>query len=276
MPLTRLDLRRWCHVYGCACLAASARDDAHAALHRLGTLLLPTFAFGVTLVIPPPGRFDLLNYLRLLTQCRATYAHIAPPIAVILRHTPLLTSSEMQKHALDLSTVKGMMSGGASVPAEVIEGVYHRTGIMIQMSMGTTETISTSGVRSTTLEHSLSEGNLGSSGLVFDGAQIRIAGGASKEEVDRWQKECEAKRAAGERVPLGPGAPGEILIGGDTVMLGYYSGKGAEEGGALDAEATKGAFTLDGLYRTGDEGMLDAKGNLWITGRIKVSSSACR
>jgi long-subunit acyl-CoA synthetase (AMP-forming) len=195
---------------------------------------------------------------------------------VILRHTPLLTSSEMQKHALDLSTVKGMMSGGASVPAEVIEGVYHRTGIMIQMSMGTTETISTSGVRSTTLEHSLSEGNLGSSGLVFDGAQIRIAGGASKEEVDRWQKECEAKRAAGERVPLGPGAPGEILIGGDTVMLGYYSGKGAEEGGALDAEATKGAFTLDGLYRTGDEGMLDAKGNLWITGRIKVSSSACR
>jgi long-subunit acyl-CoA synthetase (AMP-forming) len=66
------------------------------------------------------------------------------------------------------------------------------------------------------------------------------------------------------------------LIGGDTVMLGYYSGKGSEEGGALDAEATKGAFTSDGLYRTGDEGMLDAKGNLWITGRIKVSSTGSR
>ena len=52
---------------------------------------------------------------------------------------------------------------------------------------------------------------------------------------------------------------GEILIKGPQVMLGYYK----------NAAETKGVFTKDGFFRTGDIGVIDEKGRLSITGRIK-------
>ena len=37
----------------------------------------------------------------------------------------------------------------------------------------------------------------------------------------------------------------------------------------MDKEATDSAFTSDGYFKTGDEGIIDGSGNIWITGRIK-------
>ena len=52
---------------------------------------------------------------------------------------------------------------------------------------------------------------------------------------------------------------GEILVKGDNVMTGYYKNE----------EGTKATFTSDGWLRTGDLGLLDKKGNIFIKGRNK-------
>ena len=56
-----------------------------------------------------------------------------------------------------------------------------------------------------------------------------------------------------------PGTQGELLVRGETVMLGYYE-KPAE---------TAASFTEDGWFKTGDSGTLSADGHFRLLGRYK-------
>ena len=53
--------------------------------------------------------------------------------------------------------------------------------------------------------------------------------------------------------------PGEILAKGPNVMLGYYKNE----------EATKASIDADGWFHTGDLGLMDENGNVFIKGRSK-------
>lgn len=53
--------------------------------------------------------------------------------------------------------------------------------------------------------------------------------------------------------------PGEIQVYGDNVLLGYYK----------NDEATESSFTKDGWFKTGDMGIIDRDGFLYIKGRCK-------
>jgi long-chain acyl-CoA synthetase len=53
---------------------------------------------------------------------------------------------------------------------------------------------------------------------------------------------------------------GEIQVNGDNVTIGYFN----------NPEATAAAFTEDGWFRTGDLGIIDKYGNIFIRGRSKA------
>ena len=83
---------------------------------------------------------------------------------------------------------------------------------------------------------------------------------------DDWQEEklyscgkaapnMEVRIASADPVNI----PGEIQIKGANVFLGYFKNE----------EATAEVFTEDGWFKTGDMGILDADGSLFIKGRTK-------
>lgn len=75
----------------------------------------------------------------------------------------------------------------------------------------------------------------GSCGRAVDGLELRIDSADSHKQV------------------------GEIQAKGSNVMVGYYKNE----------EATQAAFTEDGFLRTGDLGIIDKQGNVFIKGRSK-------
>jgi len=75
----------------------------------------------------------------------------------------------------------------------------------------------------------------GSCGRAVDGLELRIASENPSKKV------------------------GEIQAKGSNVMVGYYKNE----------EATRAAFTEDGFLRTGDLGIIDKQGNVFIKGRSK-------
>ena len=64
--------------------------------------------------------------------------------------------------------------------------------------------------------------------------------------------------AKGSPGAISPGEPGEVAVRSPSMTCGYLR----------EPELNRRAF-IDGFFRTGDLGKLDADGNLFITGRLK-------
>ena len=123
--------------------------------------------------------------------------------------------------------------GGAPVPVALGERAAAH-GIAIIRAYGSTEHPSTTGCRF----DDPAERRHRTDGRAAPGVELRLVDGDGRE------------------VP--PGTPGEILSRGPDLCLGY-----------TDPALTAAAFEGEGWYRTGDIGVLDAKGFLTITDRVK-------
>ncbi|MFG3547499.1 FadD3 family acyl-CoA ligase [Streptomyces sp. NPDC047725] len=136
-----------------------------------------------------------------------------------------------ERGAYDLSSMRMAVTGAANIPTELIDRIRECIGARnISTAYGLTEA---SGVVTICRPHEPPETLARTSGTALEGTELRI--------------------------DAPPGQPGEILTRGYHVMRGYLD----------DPEATADAVDADGWLHTGDVGVLDERGCLRITDRLK-------
>lgn len=132
-----------------------------------------------------------------------------------------------------LRTVTRAVSGAAALPLEVFEAVQSRFGVTIHEAYGLTESTA---LVTTSL-----------------GQQVKATSvGSPMPDTDVLILEPDG-------LPVEPGDTGEIVVRGPGVFQGYWD----------DAEATDQILTEDGWLWTGDVGVVDADGDLFLVDRLK-------
>src|SRR5690606_22344505 len=137
-------------------------------------------------------------------------------------------------HRLDFSHLKVALGGGMSVQEPVAQRWLEVTGVPLAQAYGLTETSP-----AVTINPLARREFSGSIGLPVPSTQLSIRDNDGKE--------------------LGIGEVGEICVRGPQVMAGYWN----------RPEETAKAFEPDGFLRTGDIGMVDADGYVYLKDRKK-------
>ena len=192
----------------------------------LSSILNICVRFGCTMSLLP--RFSPGAVLTAIQRDRATIFEGVPTM-----FADLLSQPDLDRY--DLSSLRIAISGGASIPAPVLDAFEERFGLVILEGYGMTETAST-----ITFNLSAPQRRPYSVGKPIWGTQTQV-----------WGPD-------GRPLPSGPEHVGEIVTRGLHVMKGYLN----------HPEATADAFTGDWL-RTGDLGYFDEDGFLFIVSRKK-------
>ncbi len=185
-------------------------------------------------VVLVPG-FDAAHVLSLIDSERVTSCSLAPTmLAMLLDHPDRATT--------DLSSLRQISYGAASMPLDLLLRVEHELpGCGLAQGYGMTE-LSGNAVFLTPEDHVRARTTdahlLSAAGRPGPLVELRIVGDDDRD------------------VPAGD--PGEILVRGEQVCDGYYNSPN-ETANSL----------LDGWFRTGDIGRVDAEGFLYVVDRKK-------
>jgi long-chain acyl-CoA synthetase len=195
----------------------------------LSSVMNTCVLLGGTMTLVP--RFDPGAVLQLMQRDRVTVFMGVPTMFIAL----LQAIDAPGAGELDLASLRVAVSGGAPIPAEVIDAFESRFGVAILEGYGLSESSSTA-----TFNISVTERKVYSVGKPIWGTSLQI-----------WDEESR---------PLPPGADhvGEVVLRGMNIMTGYYD----------NPEATAKAFA-GGWFHTGDLGYIDEDGFLFIVDRIK-------
>jgi long-chain acyl-CoA synthetase len=148
-------------------------------------------------------------------------------------------------------TVRFGVSGGSSLPLEVLRGVEETFGLRVLEGYGLSET---SPVAS--FNHPDRPSKAGSVGIAIRGVELAL--GRPPREDAAEQSDPASVDLLEEDGPEGTDAIGEILVRGENVMLGYWA----------NPEATAEAVR-EGWFHTGDLARRDADGFYFIVDRVK-------
>jgi len=132
-----------------------------------------------------------------------------------------------------LGAVRYCFSAAASMAADIIRQWYDRTGLKIYEGYGMTEAAPT---------------------VTFNHYYRHVVGSVGTEVPN---VEVQIRSPEGDQVPQG--VEGEICVRGPNIMKGYLD----------NPDATRQAFWDNGWFRSGDVGLFDKDGYLYIVDRIK-------
>ena len=187
-------------------------------------------AFVQGATVYPEQVFDAEAVLQRIARDRISFLPGPPTLFLTMLAHPRLQE-------FDLSSLRSSVTGAASVPPVLIRRMREELGIAnVTTAYGLTEC----GGCATLCDPADSVETVASTcGRALPGTEVRC--------VDE----------AGADVP--PGQPGEVLLRGYHIMQGYFE----------DEAATREAIDAQGWLHTGDVGVLDDKGYLRITDRLK-------
>jgi long-chain acyl-CoA synthetase len=184
-----------------------------------------TLAAGGSLTLLP--RFDAGRALEAIERDRVTHFEGVPTMYGALLNHP-------ERERFDTSSLQVCVSGGASLPVELLRGFERAFECQIIEGYGLSET---SPVAS--FNHPDRERKPGSIGTPIEGVEMKV--------VDE------------HGVELPSGEVGEIVIRGHNVMKEYWR----------RPDATAEAVSADGWFRTGDLARVDDDGYFFIVDRKK-------
>lgn len=188
------------------------------------------FMHGNTVVLIP--RFSAEAVFDALQQEKGTiFAGVPTMYWALLTYEDKEERFDMAKISRNLRVG---VSGGASLPLEILRGIEEKYGIPIVEGYGLSETCPV-----VTFNHVDRERKQGSTGKPIWGVDLEI--------VD----------SEGKSLPVGE--VGEVVVRGHCVMKGYYN----------KPEETRDAIRGNDWFHTGDMGRLDEDGYLYIVDRLK-------
>jgi len=196
--------------------------------HVYGNIVMNgTFMAGATLVLLE--RFDPALALAQLERHRVTVFDGVPTMYAMMLADPALAGT-------DLSSLRVCAVGGQTMPVAKMAEWERRSGARLLELWGMTE-LGGAGTSNCSYMPSVH----GSIGFALPGVEARVA-------------------AIGDAIVTVPdGEPGELMIRGPVVMLGYYGNE----------QATKAAIEPGGWLHTGDIATRDDEGHYFIVDRMK-------
>ncbi|HET6670993.1 MAG TPA: 4-coumarate--CoA ligase family protein [Pyrinomonadaceae bacterium] len=195
-------------------------------LYGLHVVMNLALSQGATVVTLP--RYDLKQFLEVLEKYEVTIAPLVPPLVLALSRAPEVAN-------YDLSNLRLIHCGAASLSSNVAEDCVERLGCQIKYGYGLTEV--------SPLSHAslpLKGDKPGSVGYCLPNTECKIVDPETNAE-------------------LPANAEGEIWIRGPQVMKGYLG----------NPQATEEMIDKEGWLRSGDVGYADEQGRLFVVDRLK-------
>jgi long-chain acyl-CoA synthetase len=227
--LTHANLARNADVSSRTTSEIGAGDVVLGALplfHSFGQTVAMNASLSVGACLTLVPKFDPGDALATMQRDGVTHFYGVPTMFGALLHHP-------DREGFDISSLRICITGGASMPVEVLRGFEAAFGAKVMEGYGLSETSPVA-----CSNHPDRERRPGSIGTPIEGVEMRVV-----DENDE---------------PVEQGEVGEIVIRGHNIMKGYWQRPDATD------EAMRG-----GWFHSGDMGRIDEDGYFYIVDRKK-------